>query len=398
MKKLPHEYPRRVLVAVTGLSPQIVTETLYALIHQKPYRFVPTELRLVTTQEGANLATETLLAPETGKFSQFCKEYDLSGKIRFDAESICVIKSEAGEYLDDIRAPEDNVIAADMITNTLRELTSDPTCAVHVSIAGGRKTMGFYIGYALSIFARLQDRLSHVLVSKEFETQKEFFFPTTRSTLLTTKNGRTLDASRALVTLADIPFIRMRNNLSIKTTTTYKDIVERLNMAMSGPKVLLDEIKRTVFLNGIMVELKPQHFAYYAWLIKRLKNMGDDHWFHWKDNDSKREYSDCYQKLFGDPLFSGRAGQIEESIAEMEITEEMTQNENSINREKALEKSRKYFEGLKSATNKVLKEILKKTVEPFIIELSPEKIGHYRYQGFRQLMPEHIEILGDKQT
>lgn len=27
----PHEYPRRILIAVTGLSPQIVTETLSTL-------------------------------------------------------------------------------------------------------------------------------------------------------------------------------------------------------------------------------------------------------------------------------------------------------------------------------------------------------------------------------
>jgi hypothetical protein len=29
--KAPHQYPRRVLLAVCGLSPQIVTETIYAL-------------------------------------------------------------------------------------------------------------------------------------------------------------------------------------------------------------------------------------------------------------------------------------------------------------------------------------------------------------------------------
>jgi CRISPR-associated protein (TIGR02584 family) len=28
---------------------------------------------------------------------------------------------------------------------------------------GERKTMGFYVGYALSLFGRAQDRLSHVI-------------------------------------------------------------------------------------------------------------------------------------------------------------------------------------------------------------------------------------------
>ena len=46
----PSAYERRVLLAVTGLTPQIVTETLYALaVNAKP-RWVPTELRIITTR------------------------------------------------------------------------------------------------------------------------------------------------------------------------------------------------------------------------------------------------------------------------------------------------------------------------------------------------------------
>jgi CRISPR-associated protein (TIGR02584 family) len=41
--------------------------------------------------------------------------------------------------------------------------TADPQASLHVSIAGERKTMGFYVGYALSLFGRTQGRLSHVL-------------------------------------------------------------------------------------------------------------------------------------------------------------------------------------------------------------------------------------------
>ena len=49
--------------------------------------------------------------------------------------------------------------------------------SLHVSIAGGRKTMGFYVGYALSLFARDQDRLSHVLVPPSLESRQDFFYP-----------------------------------------------------------------------------------------------------------------------------------------------------------------------------------------------------------------------------
>jgi CRISPR-associated protein (TIGR02584 family) len=36
----PHPFPRRILLCVTGLSPQIITETLYALSEQQRLPFV----------------------------------------------------------------------------------------------------------------------------------------------------------------------------------------------------------------------------------------------------------------------------------------------------------------------------------------------------------------------
>src|SRR5260221_10737988 len=40
----------RVLLAVTGLSPQIVTETLYALAVARDPGWIPSEIRLITTR------------------------------------------------------------------------------------------------------------------------------------------------------------------------------------------------------------------------------------------------------------------------------------------------------------------------------------------------------------
>jgi CRISPR-associated protein (TIGR02584 family) len=105
------------------------------------------------------------------------------GKKSFDADNIHVIKRPNGELLRDIRTDADNVAFADFITEQVREITADPATILHISIAGGRKTMGFYAGYALSLFGRAQDHLSHVLVSPSFESLKEFSIrvPTPRS-------------------------------------------------------------------------------------------------------------------------------------------------------------------------------------------------------------------------
>ena len=66
----PTRYPRRVLLAVSGLSPQIVTETLYALAVAAPAdeRFVPTEVHVLTTTEGARRVRQSLLSEQPGGF------------------------------------------------------------------------------------------------------------------------------------------------------------------------------------------------------------------------------------------------------------------------------------------------------------------------------------------
>ncbi|RMF79631.1 MAG: TIGR02584 family CRISPR-associated protein [Nitrospirae bacterium] len=206
----PHAYPRRILLAVTGLTPQVVTETLYCLAVAQEPPWVPTEVHLVTTAEGAERARLTLLSEEPGWFHRLCADYRL-GPIRFDEERVHTIGAHGP--VGDLRTVEDNERAADTITEWVRRLTADPESALHVSLAGGRKTMGFYAGYALSLFGRPQDRLSHVLVSAPYESHPEFYYPPPASRVIYTPEGRPVDAAGAEVALAEIPFVRLRHGL-----------------------------------------------------------------------------------------------------------------------------------------------------------------------------------------
>uniref|UniRef100_UPI00359318F9 CRISPR-associated ring nuclease Csm6 n=1 Tax=Thiocapsa sp. TaxID=2024551 RepID=UPI00359318F9 len=198
----PSQFPRRVLLAVTGLSPQIVTETLFALATRKRDPWIPTEIHLITTAEGAERARLSLLHPKSGWFLRLCRDYGLPS-IRFDTELIRELQAAAGMPLTDIRTLDDNTAAADAITEQVRILTADPHAALHVSIAGGRKTMGFYLGYALSLYGRPQDRLSHVLVSAPYESHPQFFYPTPESDVIHTPppDSRPYDTRDARVTL-----------------------------------------------------------------------------------------------------------------------------------------------------------------------------------------------------
>ena len=53
MRNSSNNFQRRVLLAVTGMSPQVVTETIYALAQQGA-DFVPTEVHIITTSKGAD--------------------------------------------------------------------------------------------------------------------------------------------------------------------------------------------------------------------------------------------------------------------------------------------------------------------------------------------------------
>ena len=273
--KHPDEYPRRPLVAVTGLSPQVVTETLYALA-VKPTGgarpSVPTEVHLVTTKEGAERARLALLHPESGWFHQLRAEYDLPA-IGFDTSNIHMLRDPAGLPLDDIRTPEDNTAAADAITELVRDFCRDSESAIHVSIAGGRKTMGFYLGYALSLYGRQQDRLSHVLVSEPYESHPHFFYPTKASKVIDTlgPDSRPYDTKEARVTLAAIPFVRLRDELAEapRGAARFGESVAAAQRALARPELVLDVASRRLSAGGEVISLSPVQFAFLAWLARR---------------------------------------------------------------------------------------------------------------------------------
>jgi CRISPR-associated protein (TIGR02584 family) len=239
----PSDFPRRILLAVSGLTPQIVTETLYALTVSAEEKFVPTEIHLLSTREGANRAKLLLLSKNPGWFHRLCVEYGLNG-IAFPEANIHVVSGRDEAPMADIRTAEDNQFAADFITEQVRNLTSDPNSAVHVSLAGGRKTMGFYAGYALSLFGREQDRLSHVLAPEDFEFASEFFYPTIARRVIEGKDRKPLDTSEATLMLADIPFVRMRHGLPdklIRGASSYSAVVNAASAKVGPPELTIDQ-------------------------------------------------------------------------------------------------------------------------------------------------------------
>ncbi|GMU46153.1 MAG: hypothetical protein AMXMBFR26_09350 [Porticoccaceae bacterium] len=272
----PADFPRRVLLAVSGLSPQIVTETLYALAVRAGRRWIPTEIRLLTTVRGAEHARLNLLSNDPGWFHRLRADYGLPD-IQFDADGIEVIRDAAGAPLADIRSQADNDATADALTEAVRALTADPDCALHVSIAGGRKTMGYYLGYALSLFGRAQDRLSHVLVDEGYEGHPQFYYPSPGERVIHTlgPNPRPLDCQQAQVTLAEIPFVRLREgqpSALLAGQARFSDVVAALNRALAPPRLVIDVTAARVVAGDRPVAMRPADLAFLLWFARRARN------------------------------------------------------------------------------------------------------------------------------
>ncbi len=270
----PQQYTRRILLAVCGLTPQVVTETLYVLAVKSAVPFLPTEVHIISTSEGVRRVHLQLLQPEPGWIDRLCSEYNIA-RPRFDASTIHPLAATNGDMIEDLRTEADHEAAANRIFQVMAELTEDRESAIHVSIAGGRKSMGFYAGYALSLLGRDQDRLSHVLVPPPFESHPDFFFPTKTARVIYSPppDSRPLDTSQAEVFCAEIPFVRLRKFLPLNyaRSFSFRDAVQAARSMLDAPDLAIDLPKRRLRAAGKTFELPPGDTAFLSWFATRTK-------------------------------------------------------------------------------------------------------------------------------
>jgi CRISPR-associated protein (TIGR02584 family) len=164
---------RHVLVAVSGFTPQVVTETAWALLAQHGVPLA--EAIVVTTVAGRARLSAEVLGPD-GQWQHLCAEYAPAGRPL--PLAVRVVAGPEGE-LEDIRTGTEHEAVRDTVFSLLHELTALPDTALHCSLAGGRKSMGYLLGAALQFFGRPADRLYHVLVTPaEIERPGvAFYFP-----------------------------------------------------------------------------------------------------------------------------------------------------------------------------------------------------------------------------
>lgn len=281
---------REVLVVTGGSTPQLVTETIYALARRVEDPIIPTKIICTVTKGVAN-GFGGAFEKELLRLQQsLCLSCDWERRERawHTAETGLFVEFpsyENGRPVEDIRSDTDAVRFGDLVSEIVRTETLHEDTRVHLSLAGGRKTMSFHGGAAMSLFGRAQDELSHVLVQPpEFEGCADFWFPTTQSAIVHHKDGRHLDASQAKLELALIPFLRVRKLLPerlIHIRMDYAAHVAQTNAALGRVPLFLELItsERRVRIGDLVdFTLSNTEFALYQlmaeWKLNRHKGAG----------------------------------------------------------------------------------------------------------------------------
>jgi CRISPR-associated protein Csx14 len=262
---------KEIFIFIAGSTPQVITETIYALATKKP-SIQPDEIHIITTQKGKEIAKHSLI--DKGILKKLFSEYSLAD-VPLTEDSFHIPRDKSGKPLEDIKNESENELMGDLITSFIREKTKDTSNRLHCSIAGGRKTMSFYLGAALQLFGRQWDKLYHVLVRPEFESNPDFFYKPPKDRTIKC-NGRQLNTKNACISLAELPFIRLRSKLSLDGkgfSELVREGQREIDIAFIQPEIKVALSERSVYIGQNMIKFTPvQLMIYTAYLRQKMKN------------------------------------------------------------------------------------------------------------------------------
>lgn len=257
---------KEIFIFIAGTTPQVISETIYALA-MKSTAVYPDEVYIITTNRGRQTVKDALIG--RGILKKLSAEYRLP-QLPMDEGSFIVPSDSSGKPLHDIIDASENEIMGNLITSFIREKTNDPLARLHCSLAGGRKTMSFYLGAALQLFGRPWDKLYHVLVSPEFESNPDFFYKPAKDKEIVA-NGKRLNTGNAEITITELPFIRLRTKLSLEGTE-FRALVEEgqkeIDTAIVRPELKIRLSERKLEIGKKEIRLMPLHLMIYTAYVK----------------------------------------------------------------------------------------------------------------------------------
>jgi CRISPR-associated protein (TIGR02584 family) len=283
------------LIAVVGVSPAILTETVWALAHPTDGTppVIPDEILLLTTTRGkADLERNLFTAlPEWNhqtvwqglRHAILGKRADQDTRLEIKPIRVITINDPASgraRELDDIRTPHENAAAAELILDEVRRVTANDDTRLIASLAGGRKTMSALLYAAVSLLGRPTDRVTHVLVNEPFEQCPEFFYPNQPVQEVSTGATRARVRCRdARIDLAEILFVPLRNLFERQLARQpggFRNLVaqcqQRVNdLTQAAVQLEIDATRTGMRVNGIAVPLSPLQHLLMLFLTERRR-------------------------------------------------------------------------------------------------------------------------------
>jgi CRISPR-associated protein (TIGR02584 family) len=292
---LQSQRPNPILLAVTGMSPAILTETVWALAQEQP-PVLPSRVIVITTKRGRDAIIQRLLTPlplfnnqsawDTLRSALKAQGHDLDGRLQFgdthgDIRIMTTLERATSRTVEmsDIRTAQENEAAADYLLDQVRTIVENVDQQLIASLAGGRKTMGALLYACMNLAARETDRLTHVLVNEPFDTLPDFFFPGQPGGRILSRQQTAFEPDQARLELADVPFVPLRNlfvrELNRKAGT-FSRLVDscregiRLHAA-EKVRLTVDTARPRIEVNGSVIHLTPREHLILLFLARRAK-------------------------------------------------------------------------------------------------------------------------------
>ncbi|MFQ3595980.1 MAG: CRISPR-associated ring nuclease Csm6, partial [Sphingomonadaceae bacterium] len=276
----------RILLITAGATPQVVTETVWALAHQQAW--LPDRILLATTGEGARLYErgdpDRGIDPLLGPSGRLARLLDVLGAT--STEIAVRVARKGDEVVADLRTKAEVELFADMLLAEVAAITAAPATELHLSLAGGRKTMSFIAGQVMSLLGRRQDVLSHVLVEpRALENRPDFWWP---------GDGAPISEA-AQVLLHAVPFLRVRAWVEPERVfrnsrePQFTDAVGLANLAFSDLEIRLDLGAKELRIGPFGVDLAPTEAALLALVfVARRRGVALTQVSGWNPQDPKR--------------------------------------------------------------------------------------------------------------
>ena len=259
-----------VLICTVGKTPQVLVETVWALANQKP-PIVPDEIIAVSMANFVEEAMDSIFGKGEGwkkLIANLRKAKIAVAEIieKLNFKDVTVADDGEGQIMD-LRTTEDNMRCADYLFGLIREYTVDDSTRIILSLSGGRKSLAALATTTMSLLARPQDSLIHLIVNSGNENDGRYHFP---------RWGKGYS-------LFEIPFVRTRgliDGVDINEVRSFDDCMtitqERLSGVQYYPKVALNAAKASLTVEGhghqAIGDIDGSRFLF-LWLLFKLKRL-----------------------------------------------------------------------------------------------------------------------------